>query len=175
MKFAAIAAVLLVVTVASAETLKTTATKMADRASAAMAKQDYKGFEAIVKASTTSDFKYVEAGRSMNLTQMMAGIKQGSGMMKIKSAHAKILSCSEKGGKSGSTTTSHDFKGTMTGPDKKPHTLAGSMTSKDTWVKVGGKWKMSVMTVTGYKATMDGKPYNPMAGAPTSKSAGSSK
>ena len=61
--------------------------------------------------------------------------------------------------------------GTMMGPDKKSHKIVAVMTSKDTWVKTKGGWKMSSMTVVSSKMTSDGKPFNP--GGPTpAKAAG---
>jgi hypothetical protein len=175
MKFAAIAAALLVVTaVASADSLKSAVHKMGNKASVALAHKDFKGFEAAIKPFVTPDFKYIEQGNSMGLSQMVEGIKQGVGPMNVTSANDKTLSVTEQG-KTGTIMSTHSLTGTMKGPDKKTHKIVARITSKDAWVKVGSTWKMSSMTVVSSKMTRDGKPFDPMAAAPKAKSMSGAK
>jgi hypothetical protein len=49
----------------------------------------------------------------------------------------------------------------MMGPDKKSHTMSFSGTSTNTYVKVKGKWLMSVMSWGKSTMMMDGKPMDP--------------
>lgn len=42
--------------------------------------------------------------------------------------------------------------------DGKSHTIAGASTTVDTWVKVGGSWKMKMTKTISDKMLMDGEP-----------------
>ena len=160
MRLVALAITLLAVSAAaSAESLRATAEKMGTKASIALAHKNFKAFAAILRPYVTSDFQYTEMGKSMGFDQMIAGVKQGVGMLNVTSAHSRILSCVEHG-KTGITTTTHNIAATMIGKDKKVHPMAFSGNSKDTWVKVDGTWKMSIMAWGSQKMTMDGKPVN---------------
>jgi hypothetical protein len=146
-----------------ADSLKSTATRLGTQASVALKNKDIKGFTAILRKNTTPDFKYVEANNSMTLDQMLGVMKgQFAAMKTVKSASSKLLRCVEHG-KTGITATTHSITAMITGPDRKLHLLVASGDSKDTWVKVGGAWKMSVMLWGKQKMTMDGKPFNPSA------------
>lgn len=163
MKFAYLVPVLLVASAcASAESLKATASKMGQKASAYLAKKDFAGFEKAMKGFITSDFKYIDEGKSMSFNDMLTGMKMGLGQLKVTGASSKTLTAKETG-KTGVTTATHNISGTMTGPDHKSHTLKASATSTDTWVKVGGVWKLSVMNWGKTKMSMDGKPFDPTA------------
>ena len=172
MKFVALAATLLAVSaVASAESLRATADKMGRQASVAIAHKDFKKFESTMHQYITSDFKYTDSGNSMNFEKMLAGMKQGLAMINITAASSRLLSFKEHG-KSGTTYTTHRVMGTMTGADKKPHTLVAIGNSMDSWVKTGGSWKISLMAWGKQRMTLDGKPFNPMAGPPPTPARG---
>ena len=99
----------------------------------------------------------------MSYDEMAGHMKEGLGMIgRIKHVHASVLSVSEHG-KSGSTKTVHSIDATTVGPDHKSHRMSMTGTSKDTWVKIGGKWKMSSMTWLSQTMKMDGKPMTGMA------------
>ena len=165
MKVAAISLVVVgLVSFAPAQSLKAQASKFDSIISHAMMKKDMKTLEKLLKAGVTSDFVYVEDGQKQNFAQMFANMKQGIGMMKsfkVCSAHSSNIK--EKGNK-GSGMTTHTMIGTTTGPDKKTHVMNFVGTSTDTYVKVGGQWKMSRMEMKTTKMTMDGKPMPGMGG-----------
>ncbi|MBI1333643.1 MAG: hypothetical protein JST12_10410 [Armatimonadetes bacterium] len=154
-------AVLGVVSMASADSLKNQIAEMNKKVGKTIVKQDYKGFEKIVKAGVTKDFKYIEGGQTMNLDQMLAMVKQSfSPQMKVSKADSKILSFSQKA-KSATATVKHTMVGKMMGPDKKWHSMTQEGTSTDTYTMVGKEWKMSSMSWGEMKMTMDGKPFDP--------------
>jgi hypothetical protein len=126
----------------------------------ALMKKDIAGFKKAVKAGSTSDFKYIERGKTMDLDTMCEMMKQGLGSLtKVTEASTKIKDLKEKGN-TATCTAIHTMKGTMMGPDKKSHKMVMIGTSKDTYKKVNGKWKMSIMEWTADKMTMDGKPMD---------------
>lgn len=125
----------------------------------AMVKGDMKALDAMFKAGMTSDFKYEEGGKTMTYDQMMAQMKASMSSLKCTSAVAKLRTLKEKGNM-GTSTESHMMKGTMTGPDKKPHSMTMSGMSTNTYVKVGKMWKMSKMSWGKSTMMMDGKPMD---------------
>jgi hypothetical protein len=134
-----------------------------------MLARDAKGFTKYMKSGVTSDFKYVEAGHTQNFDQMCAGMAAGFAQMKkLTRADSKILSLREQGNKATSTMT-HNMSGVTMGPDKKAHTMTFIGTSEDTYVKQGGKWKMSKMSWKNQSMMVDGKPMNGMMETPKGK------
>jgi hypothetical protein len=126
--------------------------------SSMMLKKDLPGLEKAMKAGLTKNFVYIENGKSQNFTQMFENMKMGiSSMKKITVASTKILSLKQKGNVV-TCSMSHTMGGTMDGPDKKEHTSVFSGVADETYVKEGGKWKMSKMVWKSTKMTMDGKP-----------------
>jgi hypothetical protein len=124
---------------------------------AAMKKKDIPAIAKAIKAGTTANFVYTEAGKSQTFDQMMADMKMGlNSMSKITVCEEKILSLKEKGN-TATGTTSHKMGGIATGPDKKPHTMVYMGTSTDQYVKEKGVWKMSKMAWNMTGMTMDGK------------------
>lgn len=129
--------------------------------------KDVKGFGNYMKGRVTPGFTYVEAGQTSNFQQMVAGMESGLGMMKkMIKAEAHTVKLREKGN-TATATSYHEMTGTITGPDKKPHTMSYSGTSEDTYVRQGGKWKMSKMAWIKDTMLVDGKPVSP--GAPAGK------
>jgi len=130
-----------------------------------MMARDIKGFTKVMKATVTPDFVYAEAGRTLTFDQMCAEMGMGmSQMKKMHKAESKTLSLVEKGN-AATVMTSHHMSGTMIGPDKKTHVMTFTGTSKDTYVKKGGAWKMSKMAWVKQTMLLDGKPFDPMAPA----------
>jgi hypothetical protein len=132
--------------------------------SAAMKKKDAAYLEKVMKAQTTADFEYTEAGKVQKFPQFIANMKMGVTMMDTMSVcEAKLLTLKQKGNKA-FTTMRHVMVGTMKGEDKKSHTMAFDGVSENTYVKQGGVWKMATMTWKKMKQTMDGKPMPAMGG-----------
>lgn len=168
-KYAAVFAALFVVALAPAASLKATATRAFRAAAVTIRHRDARAFDKVVRPYLTADFKCTEQGQTMDYAQMLAGMKQSMTMMKhVTQASAKVQSCTEHGNM-GKTSTHHVIIGTVLGEDKKTHKMVFNGQSNDTWVKQGGKWKMSTMVWAYQKMTRDGKPFNPQM-APDSKS-----
>lgn len=124
-----------------------------------MMAKDVKGLKKTLQAGVTSDFKYVEGGQTQSFEAMSANMTMGILSMKsLRKVEAKAISVKEKGS-TGTVMTMHLMEGTTIGADKKPHTLTFSGTSEDTYVKQGGKWKLSRMAWVKQSMTMDGKPF----------------
>ena len=126
---------------------------------AAMVKGDMKALESMIKAGVTSDFKYIENGQTQTFAQMMEQMKGSFKTMKVTSAKVDLVSLKEKGN-SATSAEKHVMLANMTGPDKKSHKISFTGTSTNTYVKVKGKWMMSVMNWGKSVMTMDGKPMD---------------
>lgn len=123
-----------------------------------MMAKDVKGLTKAMKAGLTPDFKYVEGGRTQTRDAMCANMAMGIGQMQtMAKADAKTIALREKGDEAIAITL-HTMKGTTMGADHKPHTLLFTGTSSDTYVKQGGKWRMSRMTWVKQTTTLDGRP-----------------
>jgi hypothetical protein len=126
----------------------------------AMMKKDFAAMEKILRATCTKDFQYIEEGakgKPMNLDGMIAGIKGGlSGFEKVTQVSSVIVS-TKVTGKTAIVKAKHLMGGTMTGPDKKKHTMTMSGVAVETYVNQGGVWKMSKMVWGDSKMMMDGK------------------
>jgi hypothetical protein len=124
----------------------------------AMVKKDFATLSKEMKAGSTKDFKYTEAGQAQNLDEMLKNMKMGLGMMEtLTVCEAKLLTLKQTG-KTAVGTMHHKMVGKMKGQDKKTHTMSFSGVSQNTYVNDGGKWKMSSMTWKSQSQTMDGKP-----------------
>lgn len=123
-----------------------------------MMKKDFKGMEKHLKSTTTPDFKYIEAGNTINLKQMIAQMKMGMGQFtKVTKVDSKVLTVQQQGNKA-NVTMMHAVEGKMKGPDKKTHTMRMSGNTIESYVKVGSKWKLAVMDWKESQMMMDGKP-----------------
>src|SRR4051812_15680731 len=68
------------------------------RITAAMKKKDFPTLTKEMKAGTTADFKYVEAGQTQTFDQMLQNMKMGLGMMKkLTQCTTKLLNLKQKG------------------------------------------------------------------------------
>lgn len=131
----------------------------------ALAANDMRAFEKIMRPMITKDYTYVEMGQKMTFDQMVANMKMGMGMMKkpIK-AMGKILSVKETGN-TGVIMEMQGMSGMMMGEDKKPHKMEYTGQARMDMVKIKGKWFLKTMTVLKSSMKMDGKEM-PMGGAP---------
>lgn len=159
--FAVGLAVVGLVTMASADSLRSQIEAMDKKISSAMKKKDMKAFEKYVRAGVTSDFKYSEDGHSMTFDEMLATMKQSFAQMgTVTQATSKILSLKEKGGNA-TAECKHMMAWTMVTPDKKTHKMSMVGTSTDVYKKVGKDWKMSSMSWKNGEMKMDGKKVDP--------------
>ncbi len=123
-------------------------------------KGDVAGFEKYLKPRVTSDFKYIEEGKTQNFKQMVDEMKVGMSMMKMTKLSTKILEVKESGS-TGSSKEEHSMEATQKGPDGKTQTMTmvGKVTNK--FRKVNGKWLLAEMNWTYTDMKMNGKPFNP--------------
>lgn len=153
----------LAVTAAQAQSLRATIDASNAAVAKAMLKKDFKALNKAIKSTVTPDFVYVEAGQKQDVDTMLSHMKTGiGGMGKVTVAKAKVLSLKEKGS-TAMAKAEHTIGGTMPGPDGKPHVMVIIGSVEETYVKKGGKWKMSKMVWLSQKMTMDGKPMDPSA------------
>ena len=149
------------ITIASAETLQSTINKMNAKVAHAFMHNDMAAFEKITRPAVTSDFKHTEMGHSQTYDQMLSEMKQSFAMIKkFSSVSAKTSHIAIHGDKATSTTT-HHMVGVIVGPDKKNHKMVMTGTTKDTYRKEDGKWKLAEMNWVKQGMTMDGKPFDP--------------
>ena len=115
-------------------------------------------FEKAVRAGAAPNFIYVEKGHTMNMTQMITEVKRGfTTMGSLSTVESKIVGFKESGS-TASAMTAHKIVTTVSGPDKKKHTMVYTGTSNETYVKQGGKWLMTKMAWISEGMSMDGKP-----------------
>lgn len=153
-------ALLGLVCIASADSLKSEIQSFDVKIDSAMRKNDMASFTKLMKSGATSDFKYSEAGQTMGFEQMLAMMKQGMAMMKkITQVKSELLSLRTAKGRA-EGTTSHLMAGTIIGPDKHVHTMKFVGESLDVYRKEGGTWKMASMTWKHNQSYMDGKPMD---------------
>jgi hypothetical protein len=103
-------------------------------------------------------FWAIDHGQKMNVNQAMAGIKQLFAAMKsIDSVHSSCVSASMKGD---TVTAVVDGKimGTMIGAKGKTMKIVDQSRDRETWVKMGGKWKIKSVTMISDHMTANGKP-----------------
>lgn len=120
--------------------------------------KDAKGAEAAYNESVTSDFKYVQDGKTQDYKTFMGNFKATIDMTeKVTSSSTRILKLKQHG-KEAKGEIEKKMTGTMRGPDKKIHTFDWTGAFTEDYKKVGGKWKTAKMTAGKQKFLMDGKP-----------------
>ena len=137
----------------------------------AMKNRDAKAFEGALKGFVTKDFKHIQGTQEMDFKTMIEMVKQGVMSLKsidTSSSHFKSFKVT---GNKAVAMTIHKMGGIMDLGDGKKHTFTYGGDSKDEFVKVSGKWRMSRMTWGKDQMTMDGKPFDPskMQGAAAEK------
>ncbi len=132
--------------------------------SAAMKAKDING----IMALGTVDFSMKQPGRpAQNGEQVKKEMEQNFAMAKSMSMSTKVKKLNVKGDTATAMTemtgrmTMVDTQG-MFGPKGKTHKMSDAGTSKDIWAKTPIGWKVKSVEVLTYKATMDGKPFDPM-------------
>lgn len=124
----------------------------------AMLKKDVKAFEKLFLANSTKDFKHIENGKSMDRAAMIKTMKGSiAQFQKVTKFKSKFMSVQLIGDKA-NCTVSNIMEGTMTGPDKKKHTMSFSGNTEEKFEKVGGKWLLKSMEWKTMESRMDGKP-----------------
>lgn len=124
---------------------------------AAMAK-DVKGAQAAYKESVTSDFKFVQDGKTQDYKTFIGNFTESIVMMdKVTSSTNRIISLKESG-KNATGKIELKMLGIMKTPDKKLHKIDWTGEFTEEYRKVGGKWKTASMTAGKQKFLMDGKP-----------------
>ena len=120
--------------------------------------KDVKGAEAAYKESVTSDFKFVQDGKSQDYKTFIGNFTASIVMMeKVTSWSNRIISLKESG-KNASGKVELKMLGVMKTPDKKLHKIDWTGEFTEEYRKVGGKWKTATMTAGKQKFLMDGKP-----------------
>ena len=128
-----------------------------------MMAKDVAGLTKAMRKNVTTDFKYVEEGRTTDFAAMCAGMAMGLGRMdRMIEAGAKTLTLRERGVMA-TATTWHTMEGTTKGAGKESHTISFKGTSEDTYVKRGGRWKMAKMAWIEQTMSIDGKLLGSMA------------
>ena len=120
--------------------------------------KDVKGAEAALRASSTSDFKYVQGKQTMDFKTFAENFTASIKMMeKVTSSSSKIVSLKEHG-----NTATGEIELKMTGvmkePGKKSQTMDWTGAFTEEYRKVGGKWKTAKMIAGKQKFLVDGKP-----------------
>ena len=170
MKVAAALLTLVILPVAHADSLRGQIEKADKAIYTAMLAKDFATLDKVFKAGCAKGFKYLEAGQTQSLEEMLKNMKMGLGSMtKITQAKSQILTLKEKG-KTATGTSKRWVGGIVVGPDKKPHEIVYGGTTEDSYVLEGGKWKYSKLEWKTNFATSDGKPIGaPEAAAPAKK------
>jgi hypothetical protein len=159
-------ALLGLVAVSTAESLRDHLNMMSKRTTAAIKRKDMKGFASCMMMCTTKDFKYSENGQTMTLNQMLDGMKMGVGSFtKLTKVKSNVMTVQEQGDKA-NVTMNHLMSGYVLGPDKKRYTLSYGGNSVDTFVKVGKSWKQTSMEWKNSTMLFNGKPFDPMKPLP---------
>ena len=109
----------------------------------------------------TEDFKFQSKdGKSFTNKQTLQLTEQMfSALQTVHESVSKVEKVEE--GDTATTlvaTVKQTLKGTITGPDGKPHELVSITVSKDQWVDTEDGWKMKASTTIEETLTLDGKP-----------------
>jgi hypothetical protein len=118
-------------------------------------------------ANTTADFTMTDhSGKRLTRAQaeqlLSKQMRQLPSDTKIKSAIIKLTVA----GKRASADVRGEMSATLTGQDRKPHSMVASSVTRDTWVATKAGWKLKASVEVSTGMSMDGKPFNPMgAGA----------
>lgn len=120
--------------------------------------KDVKRAEAAYRESVTSDFKYVQDGKTQDFKTFMGNFTASIVMTdKITTSSSRIISLKERGDRA-TGKIERKMTGTMKTPDKKIHSIDWTGVFTEEYRKVGGKWKTATMTAGKQKFLMDGKP-----------------
>jgi hypothetical protein len=151
---------------APAETLKQYLDSLAGKYEKSIMNKDMAAFKKLIDTHTTKDFKYTEEGQTMGRDQMLAMMGQGFKMMgTMTKSETKRLSL-KANETAGTCVEMHIIEYMQKAPGQTKTSLINyTGKSTDSYKKINGKWKLMSMVWSDTKWTMDGKPFNPMAGA----------
>lgn len=127
-----------------------------DKAMQLIVKHQYEGLAKLC----TPDCKFTEAGQTMGLKESLATLKAEMAVTKDVKMSSTVLTC-KVNGDTAECTSRDVMSAKVKGPDKKWHTLNTDGTSRQTFVKKGGKWLMKSNASVTQKTLQDGKPFNP--------------
>ncbi len=120
--------------------------------------KDFKGAEAALRETLTSDFKYIQGKKVQDSNTYIRNFTATLAMLdKVTTSSERIISLKESGSK-GAGQVEIRMVGTMKDPGKKSHPFDWTGSFTEEYRKVGGKWKTSSMTQGAQKFLMDGKP-----------------
>jgi ketosteroid isomerase-like protein len=138
--------------------LRTDITAARQKIEKAAKAKDIKAAEAAYKESVTSDFKYVQDGKTQDFKTFLGNFTASIAMTdKVSSSTSRIISLKVSGDKA-TGEIERKMTGTMKTPDKKIHPIDWTGLFTEEYRKVGGKWKTATMTAGKQKFLMDGKP-----------------
>lgn len=144
---------------AAAEDVKATLQGAYNSLAKATIAKDTSGIKKVVKQWMAPDVVFIHKdGRKETATQMLAQMQQMMPMIQKFGKYSVVIEKLTTKGNTAEATVLNNVSMTMAGPDKKPHTIVDVERSKDSWVKVGGQWKLKVSKTYEVKATMDGQP-----------------
>jgi Domain of unknown function (DUF4440) len=112
-----------------------------------------------IQQYTVADFQQkMPGGRMLNRAQVTAMLTEGPAAdVRIVDEQLKIRQVTVKGNEAVATYTDQSTA-VVADPQGKSHRIVSTSTSRDTWVKKPGGWKMRLSEVLQAKSMMDGKP-----------------
>ncbi|MHB8636197.1 MAG: nuclear transport factor 2 family protein [Fimbriimonadaceae bacterium] len=158
MKLCAVCCALFILAgVAGAEDVRAVAKATYSAVDRAFVARDIKAVDAAMRPRTTTDFKMISGGESLNYSGAMANFRNVFVVFgKISSSTTKIVSCKQHGA-SATIRVLGTLAATVKGPDGKVHRVNLVNTSEDVWKRVGGKWKCASSTTIKESTMLDGK------------------
>ena len=128
-------------------------------------KKDVPGLAKLLNATTTDDFLFTGKPDRMGKTSTRTRSQTEQGMAQVMPLIEKFTQSVSHIQRSVVTKTSAVVTVktiiswvTKLQPDGKTHKLENHATVEDTWVKIGGSWKLKASKNTSGKLTIDGKP-----------------
>lgn len=123
------------------------------RFSQAFEKGDWSGVKSLVAKNFEAKGPQ---GKMLKWDEIERDFARQRKMMQTVKWQRHVVSADVKGSEATVVVDGHLSAG-MTGPDQKPHKIEFMSTSKDTWVKEAGSWKLRRAEVIKRHMTMDGK------------------
>jgi Domain of unknown function (DUF4440) len=124
----------------------------------AVKQKDKAPLKQYVEKYTVSGFRQkMPDGRTLDRDQVITMLTQGMGAARIVDEQLKIGKVSVKGSEA---VVEYTERTTAVSPDPQggSHRIVASSTSRDTWVRTPGGWKLRLSEILAAKTLMDGKP-----------------
>jgi Domain of unknown function (DUF4440) len=124
----------------------------------AVLKKDMKTVEKLLTTGSVPEFKYIPLKGAPTTVQVMVAQMKGqlAVMGPVTRCTTKISKQVMKGNTAMLTVVS-GFTTSIKDPQGKVHSITSDGVTTDTWVNIGGTWKMKEMKVVSEKNAMDGK------------------